>query len=207
MLFKYIILGDSGCVPPWLRGMGGVRCGRMRRVGCACTRSIEGGGSWALGPPVLLNRDRSITVTIKSCSRDSPSLVQHNCRVGKTCLMNQYVQKRFDKTYKATIGADFLTKDVMIDDKLVTLQVGGLTYAQHTSTRSFTSPQAKPTPTSSPQPHARTDLGYGGPGEVPVAGAGLLPRRGRLHARLRHHQPQGACLCVCTDAPAAGHEA
>lgn len=46
-------------------------------------------------------------------------------RVGKTCLMNQYVQKRFDKTYKATIGADFLTKDVMIDDKLVTLQVGG----------------------------------------------------------------------------------
>jgi len=45
--------------------------------------------------------------------------------VGKTCLMNQYVQKRFDKTYKATIGADFLTKDVMIDDKLVTLQVRG----------------------------------------------------------------------------------
>lgn len=44
--------------------------------------------------------------------------------MGKTCLMNQYVQKRFDKTYKATIGADFLTKDVMIDDKLVTLQVG-----------------------------------------------------------------------------------
>ena len=46
-----------------------------------------------------------------------------NNSVGKTCLMNQYVQKRFDKTYKATIGADFLTKDVMIDDKLVTLQV------------------------------------------------------------------------------------
>ncbi|TFJ84825.1 hypothetical protein NSK_003857 [Nannochloropsis salina CCMP1776] len=43
--------------------------------------------------------------------------------VGKTCLMNQYVQKRFDKTYKATIGADFLTKDVMMDDKLVTLQI------------------------------------------------------------------------------------
>ena len=49
------------------------------------------------------------------------------CRVGKTCLMNQYVQKRFDKTYKATIGADFLTKDVMIDDKLVTLQASTTT--------------------------------------------------------------------------------
>mmetsp|Transcript_1857 Transcript_1857/g.2981 ORF Transcript_1857/g.2981 Transcript_1857/m.2981 type:complete len:180 (+) Transcript_1857:887-1426(+) len=37
--------------------------------------------------------------------------------------MNQYVNKRFTQQYKATIGADFLTKEVMIDDKLVTLQI------------------------------------------------------------------------------------
>lgn len=37
--------------------------------------------------------------------------------------MNQYVNKRFSNQYKATIGADFLTKEIMIDDKLVTLQV------------------------------------------------------------------------------------
>ena len=37
--------------------------------------------------------------------------------------MNQYVNKRFSTQYKATIGADFLTKEVMIEDKLVTLQV------------------------------------------------------------------------------------
>ncbi len=37
--------------------------------------------------------------------------------------MNQYVHKRFSNQYKATIGADFLTKEVMIYDKLVTLQV------------------------------------------------------------------------------------
>jgi len=43
--------------------------------------------------------------------------------VGKTSLMNQYVNQRFSSQYKATIGADFLTKEVMIDDKLVTLQV------------------------------------------------------------------------------------
>lgn len=43
--------------------------------------------------------------------------------VGKTSLMNQYVHKRFSAQYKATIGADFLTKEVMIDDKLVTLQI------------------------------------------------------------------------------------
>ncbi len=43
--------------------------------------------------------------------------------VGKTSLMNQYVNKRFSSQYKATIGADFLTKDVMIDDRLVTMQI------------------------------------------------------------------------------------
>eukprot|EP00823_Brevimastigomonas_motovehiculus_P002024 TRINITY_DN1313_c0_g1_i1.p1 TRINITY_DN1313_c0_g1~~TRINITY_DN1313_c0_g1_i1.p1 ORF type:complete len:214 (-),score=19.01 TRINITY_DN1313_c0_g1_i1:54-695(-) len=43
--------------------------------------------------------------------------------VGKTCLLNQYVHKKFSTQYKATIGADFLTKELMIDDKLVTLQI------------------------------------------------------------------------------------
>ena len=39
--------------------------------------------------------------------------------------MNQYVNKKFTSQYKATIGADFLTKEVMVDDRLVTMQVGG----------------------------------------------------------------------------------
>jgi Ras-related protein Rab-7A len=33
------------------------------------------------------------------------------------------VNKKFSQQYKATIGADFLTKEVLIEDKLVTLQV------------------------------------------------------------------------------------
>ncbi|XP_071740964.1 ras-related protein Rab7-like [Rutidosis leptorrhynchoides] len=55
------------------------------------------------------------------------------CRVGKTSLMNQYpalglnslayVHKRFSHQYKATIGADFVTKELQIDDKVVTLQI------------------------------------------------------------------------------------
>lgn len=45
------------------------------------------------------------------------------CSVGKTSLMNQYVNKKFSNQYKATIGADFLTKEVMVDDRLVTMQV------------------------------------------------------------------------------------
>mmetsp|Transcript_39823 Transcript_39823/g.55305 ORF Transcript_39823/g.55305 Transcript_39823/m.55305 type:complete len:212 (+) Transcript_39823:123-758(+) len=43
--------------------------------------------------------------------------------VGKTSLMNQYVNKRFSNAYKATIGADFLTKEVQVGDRLITMQI------------------------------------------------------------------------------------
>ncbi|KAH6890923.1 GTP-binding protein ypt7 [Coprinopsis sp. MPI-PUGE-AT-0042] len=43
--------------------------------------------------------------------------------VGKTSLMNQYVNKRFSTQYKATIGADFLTKEVETEDRPVTMQL------------------------------------------------------------------------------------
>jgi len=37
--------------------------------------------------------------------------------------MNRFVNEKFTSQYKATIGADFLTKEIIVDDKLVTLQV------------------------------------------------------------------------------------
>lgn len=37
--------------------------------------------------------------------------------------MVQQVNKKFSASYKATIGADFLTKEVLVDDRLVTMQV------------------------------------------------------------------------------------
>jgi Ras-related protein Rab-7A len=37
--------------------------------------------------------------------------------------MGQFVSHKFSNQYKATIGADFLTKEVQIDDRLVTMQV------------------------------------------------------------------------------------
>jgi Ras-related protein Rab-7A len=43
--------------------------------------------------------------------------------VGKTSLMNKFVNDKFSKQYKATIGADFLTKEILIDDKLITMQI------------------------------------------------------------------------------------
>jgi len=43
--------------------------------------------------------------------------------VGKTSLMNQYVNRKFSNQYKATIGADFLTKEITVDDRSVSLQI------------------------------------------------------------------------------------
>ncbi|KAL0219762.1 hypothetical protein P9112_005415 [Eukaryota sp. TZLM1-RC] len=43
--------------------------------------------------------------------------------VGKTSLLHQYVNKKFTAQYRATIGADFLNKEIMVDDRLVTMQM------------------------------------------------------------------------------------
>lgn len=40
-----------------------------------------------------------------------------------TLIMGVQVNKKFSASYKATIGADFLTKEVLVDDRLVTMQV------------------------------------------------------------------------------------
>jgi len=37
--------------------------------------------------------------------------------------MDRYVNKKYSAQYKATIGADFLTKEVEVDRKIVTLQI------------------------------------------------------------------------------------
>lgn len=46
-----------------------------------------------------------------------------NAGVGKSALMNQYVNNRFTNYYRATIGADFFTKELRVDEKLVTIQI------------------------------------------------------------------------------------
>jgi hypothetical protein len=43
--------------------------------------------------------------------------------VGKTSLMERFVAAKFSSQYKATIGADFSTKDVQVGEELVTLQI------------------------------------------------------------------------------------
>eukprot|EP01002_Notosolenus_urceolatus_P013744 NODE_4678_length_776_cov_7.074278_g3890_i0.p1 GENE.NODE_4678_length_776_cov_7.074278_g3890_i0~~NODE_4678_length_776_cov_7.074278_g3890_i0.p1 ORF type:complete len:231 (-),score=25.83 NODE_4678_length_776_cov_7.074278_g3890_i0:82-753(-) len=43
--------------------------------------------------------------------------------VGKTCLLNRLVHNRFSTIYKATIGADFWTKEMEVDGEIVTMQI------------------------------------------------------------------------------------
>jgi len=44
--------------------------------------------------------------------------------VGKTSLLERYISNKFSLMYKATIGADFLTKELELDNRrLVTLQL------------------------------------------------------------------------------------
>ncbi|KAI9202343.1 P-loop containing nucleoside triphosphate hydrolase protein [Polychytrium aggregatum] len=43
--------------------------------------------------------------------------------VGKTSLRNQFIHSRFTHAYKATIGADFITKDIDVDGKSVHIQI------------------------------------------------------------------------------------
>lgn len=45
--------------------------------------------------------------------------------VGKTCLLMQYANKTFIKTFITTIGIDFKIKTVNVCGKTVKLQVGG----------------------------------------------------------------------------------
>ena len=43
--------------------------------------------------------------------------------VGKTSIMNMLVNGTFTAQYKATIGADFLTKEITVNDKQISLQL------------------------------------------------------------------------------------
>lgn len=52
------------------------------------------------------------------------AIFRNHCQAVRfiNCLI-RYVYKKFNQHYKATIGADFVTKELQIDDKQVTLQV------------------------------------------------------------------------------------
>lgn len=50
-------------------------------------------------------------------------IVLGDSSVGKTCLLNQFVRQQFSLNYRATIGADFLSKEILIENKFVAFQL------------------------------------------------------------------------------------
>ena len=50
-------------------------------------------------------------------------MILGNAGVGKTSILEQYVNKTFTGNYKVTIGADFLTRDLEIDGNKIKLQI------------------------------------------------------------------------------------
>lgn len=49
-------------------------------------------------------------------------LLGESC-VGKTSIFHRYVKDEYSQAYKATIGADFFSKDLKVDEKEVILQI------------------------------------------------------------------------------------
>jgi GTPase SAR1 family protein len=43
--------------------------------------------------------------------------------VGKSAILSRYVEAKFQDRYKPTIGMDFLSKQIEVDDHAVTLQI------------------------------------------------------------------------------------
>jgi len=50
-------------------------------------------------------------------------LLLGDASVGKTSVFHRYIKQEFSNSYKATIGADFFSKTVEVDDKEVILQI------------------------------------------------------------------------------------
>ena len=53
-------------------------------------------------------------------------IIVGNERVGKSCLMKQFVSKKMNSTYEHTIGADFMDKNISVDGAEIVLQVSNI---------------------------------------------------------------------------------
>lgn len=98
--------------------------------------------------------------------------------VGKTCLINQYVNKTVPQRYKSTIGADLLSKEVLVDDTTVRLQVEiGLVWDLYLKKIN----------------NCISDMGHGRTGEVSESGVVVVQRCRLLCASVWCHE----CKVIC----------
>lgn len=114
--------------------------------------------------------------------------------VGKSCLLLQFTDKRFQPVHDLTIGVEFGARMINIDGKQIKLQIwdtvgcGGGVRGQAGSTWHAASRLSPPSaPLEQPLPW-RTCLYAGRTRVLPVHHALVLPWRGRGAAGVRHHQ-------------------
>ena len=50
-------------------------------------------------------------------------LVVGNSAVGKSSILRRFTQDKFNPNYFATVGIDFFTKDVILDDKIIHIKI------------------------------------------------------------------------------------
>ena len=48
---------------------------------------------------------------------------KHRCSTRTPHLISRYVDQKFVNSYKATVGADFMEKEVVVDGKVINLEV------------------------------------------------------------------------------------
>jgi hypothetical protein len=81
--------------------------------------------------------------------------------VGKSCLLLQFIDKRFRQKHEVTIGVEFGAKMISIDDKNIKLQIWDTVFFDLTLGRAII---------------------------FQVNHKGVLPIGSRCHSRLRHYQ-------------------
>jgi len=89
----------------------------------------ESSGAFSLFPSALADtscsRTHTHTHTNSALPPPPPPPNQRDtaCIVGKTSLITRFMYDTFDNTYQATIGIDFLSKTMYLEDRTVRLQL------------------------------------------------------------------------------------
>ena len=102
--------------------------------------------------------------------------------VGKSCLLLQFTDKRFQPVHDLTIGVEFGARMITIDNKQIKLQIWD------TVRDSPVAPQPRSAALARPESSARCRRARtGGAGVVPLDHTIVLPRRCGRSAGVRHH--------------------
>lgn len=90
----------------------------MKKMGPMRSTSVGGGSgvSSSMSSSMGGNKQKQSSILLKV-------ILLGDGGVGKSCLMNRFIQNRFDTSLFHTIGVEFLNKEVNYQDQGYTIQV------------------------------------------------------------------------------------